>query len=108
MIYALYSRSRELYYFVNLYSGFEHSRGTPGKRFAEKTTKESVKVCASTGDTSVCTRVAPRSGAGGLETKEQVSGLARGRGGEASDARCYSRSYVHKTESQTESALKES
>ena len=40
--------------------------GTPGKRLAEKTTNGSVNVCASTGETSVWTRTAPDSGAGGL------------------------------------------
>ena len=42
------------------------SPGTPGKRFAEKTTKGSVKVWARTGDMSVCTPGARGSGAGGL------------------------------------------
>jgi len=42
--------------------------GTPGKRFAENTTKGSVKVWAKTGETSVCTRTAPLSGAGSAPT----------------------------------------
>ena len=45
--------------------------GTPGKRFAEKTTKGSVKVWARTGDMSVCTPDARGSGAGGLRTAKR-------------------------------------
>lgn len=40
--------------------------GTPGKRFAEKTVNGSVNVCARMGETPVCTRIEPGSGAGGL------------------------------------------
>lgn len=50
--------------------------GTPGKRFAEYTVKGSVKICAKTGDTPVCTEFESPLGAGGLYTiSNQITSL---------------------------------